>query len=113
MSIESFVAVLNRIAPWSVGQITHGDRQLSIAPDLDDSRFLAWLVPPPLTPLDVGIAETFRRFESLRTWGKLGPAGGLLLNVANARGGGPLAPAGPGRGDNLGPRGPTDQEGRP
>ena len=49
--------------------VTHGDRQLPIAPDLDDSRLQAALGPIPRTPLRDGIAETYRRFVALREQG--------------------------------------------
>ena len=51
--------------------VTHGDRQLPIAADLDDSRLQASLGPIPTTPLREGIAETFRRFTLLRDQGRL------------------------------------------
>ncbi len=71
--IEEFVATLRRVAPESADLVTHGDRQLPIAPDLDDARLDARFRPLPRTPLAEGIAETYRRFVSLREQGRLDP----------------------------------------
>ena len=49
MPIESFVATLREVAPRAAELVTHGDRQLPIAPDLDDSRLDARLGPIPRT----------------------------------------------------------------
>lgn len=69
--IEEFVATLRDVAPESARLVSHGDRQLPIAPDLDDSRLEAKLGPIPRTPLRVGIAETFSRFSKLQAEGRL------------------------------------------
>jgi nucleoside-diphosphate-sugar epimerase len=69
--IEAFVADLVRVAPEAAELVTHGDRQLPIAPDLDDSRLSARLGPLPRTSLDDGIRETHRRFVALRESGRL------------------------------------------
>jgi nucleoside-diphosphate-sugar epimerase len=69
--IETFVATLCEKAPEAAGLISYGDRQLPIAPDLDDSRLEARLGPLPRTPLAEGIAETYRRFCALRDQGRL------------------------------------------
>ncbi len=71
--IEEFVATLRQVATESAGLVTHGDRQLPIAPDLDDARLDARFAPLPRTPLAEGIAETYRRFVSLRERGRLDP----------------------------------------
>jgi nucleoside-diphosphate-sugar epimerase len=47
------------------------DRQLPIAPDLDDARLEAAFGPLRRTPLLEGVAETFRRFSELHAAGKL------------------------------------------
>lgn len=70
-TIESFVETLCEVVPAARGSVTHGDRQLPIAADLDDSRLQAALGPIPTTPLKEGIAETFRRFRALREQGRL------------------------------------------
>jgi nucleoside-diphosphate-sugar epimerase len=69
--IEEFVATLSAVVPESAGLVTHGDRQLPIAPDLDDSRLEARFGPVPRTSLAAGIGETFRRFAALRAEGRL------------------------------------------
>jgi nucleoside-diphosphate-sugar epimerase len=69
--IELFVSTLREVAPESASLVTHGDRQLPIAPDLDDSRLDARLGPIPRTSLRDGIAETYRRFAALKSQGRL------------------------------------------
>jgi nucleoside-diphosphate-sugar epimerase len=70
--IEAFVAALDEVVPAQVrGLVTHGDRSLPIAPDLDASRLETKLGPLPRTPLREGIAETYRRFAALRDEGRL------------------------------------------
>lgn len=69
--IEHFVATLREVAPRSAELVTHGDRQLTIAPDLDDSRLEKAFGPLPRTALRDGIAETFRRFTLLEKEGRL------------------------------------------
>ncbi len=72
--IEAFVDALCGVAPVARKLVTHGDRQLPIAPELDDSRLVNRLGPIPRTPLAEGIAETFRRFVELRDQGRLDDA---------------------------------------
>ena len=67
--IEAFVSALVAAVPEARALITHGDRQLPIAPDLDDHRLQSRLGPIPRTPLPEGIAETYRRFVALRDRG--------------------------------------------
>ncbi len=69
--IEAFVGALADVAPESRSLVTHGDRQLPIAADLDDSRLESRLGPIPRTPLREGIAETYHRFVALRDQGRL------------------------------------------
>jgi nucleoside-diphosphate-sugar epimerase len=69
--IERFVAALRAAVPESAGLVTHGNRQLPIAPDLDDARLQARLGPLPRTSLEAGIRETYRRFVALRAQGRL------------------------------------------
>ena len=70
-SIEEFVAALRAAAPEAERLVTHGTRQLPIAPDLDDSRLEAAFGPLPRTSLEEGVAETYRRFVALREAGRL------------------------------------------
>jgi nucleoside-diphosphate-sugar epimerase len=69
--IEQFVATLCDVAPSAHQLISHGDRQLPIAPDLDDTRLQARLGPLANTPLAEGVRETYRRFVALREQGRL------------------------------------------
>jgi nucleoside-diphosphate-sugar epimerase len=69
--IERFVAALCEVVPDARPLLSHGDRQLPIAPSLDDSRLESALGPIPRTSLRDGIAETFRRFTILRDRGEL------------------------------------------
>ena len=69
--IETFVSLLREVAPGSAELISHGVRQLPIAFDLDDVRLDAQFGPIPHTPLRDGIAETYRRFVSLKAEGRL------------------------------------------
>ena len=62
---------LCEVAPEARSLVTHGDRQLPIAADLDDSRLESRLGPIPRTPLREGIADTFHRFVELRDQGRL------------------------------------------
>ena len=70
-TIERFVATLEAAVPQARGLVTHGDRQLPIAPDLDDSRLASAFGPLPRTPLERGIAETHARFVALQKAGRL------------------------------------------
>jgi nucleoside-diphosphate-sugar epimerase len=70
-SIETFVSTLRDVAPESATLVTHGDRQLPIAPDLDDKRLESAFGPLPRTPLRDGIRDTYERFVSLRKEGRL------------------------------------------
>jgi len=70
-SIETFVETLFEVVPAARALVSHGDRQLPIAPSLDDSRLQAALGLPPRTPLRQGIAETFERFTELKRQGRL------------------------------------------
>ena len=70
--IETFVDALFNVVPAARSLVTHGDRQLPIAPDLDDSRLRSHLGPiSARTGLADGIAETYRRFDELRLQGRL------------------------------------------
>lgn len=69
--IEAFVETLVQVVPAAATLVSHGDRQLPIAPSLDDSRLQAALGPIPRTSLRQGIAETYERFAALRREGRL------------------------------------------
>jgi nucleoside-diphosphate-sugar epimerase len=70
-TIDGFVETLCEVVPGARRLITHGDRQLPIAPDLDDSRLQSQLGPIPRTSLRDGIAETYARFVELDKHGRL------------------------------------------
>jgi len=67
--METFVSTLRDVT--GTDRVTFGDRQLPIAPDLDDSRLEAQFGPLPRTTLSDGIAATYRRFTELQAIGKL------------------------------------------
>ncbi len=69
--IESFVRTLCELVPAAASLVSHGDRQLPIAADLDGSRLETRLGPIRRTPLRDGIAETYRRFVELKERGRL------------------------------------------
>ncbi len=67
--METFVATLREVS--GVDRVTFGDRQLPIAPDLDDTRLEAAFGPLPRTSLSSGVGETYRRFDDLRAHARL------------------------------------------
>ena len=69
--IERFVSAICDVVPEARPLLSHGQRQLPIAPSLDDSRLEATLGPIPRTSLRDGITETFHRFVALRDRGEL------------------------------------------
>ncbi len=69
--IETFVTTLVEVVPEARSLVTHGERQLPIAPSLDDSRLQAGLGPLPRTPLREGVKMTYEQFVSLRKRGRL------------------------------------------
>jgi nucleoside-diphosphate-sugar epimerase len=69
--IEAFVSAVCETVPEARSLVTHGDRQLPIAPNLDDERLQSRLGPIRRTSLRAGIAETYRRFVQLRDRGRL------------------------------------------
>jgi nucleoside-diphosphate-sugar epimerase len=69
--IERFVTAFGEAVPEARALVTHGDRQLPIAPELDDQRLQERLGPIPRTSLQAGILETYRRFVTLRDQGRL------------------------------------------
>jgi nucleoside-diphosphate-sugar epimerase len=69
--ISAFVAALEEAIPEARGLVTHGDRQLPIAPNLDDSRLMSRFGPLPKTSLVDGIRWTSERFRLLESEGRL------------------------------------------
>jgi nucleoside-diphosphate-sugar epimerase len=71
LPIQTFVATLRSVAPGAATLVEHGDRQLPIAHDLDDTRLQARLGPLPKTTLEDGIRDTYVRFRALWAEGRL------------------------------------------
>jgi nucleoside-diphosphate-sugar epimerase len=69
--IETFVQTLRQIDPVNGARIDHGERQLPIAPNLDDTRLEKAFGPLPRTDLETGIRETHERFAQLQKEGRL------------------------------------------
>jgi len=69
--IADFVAALETALPEAKGLVTHGTRQLPIAPNLDDSRLLSAFGPLQRTPLVEGIRWSAERFRMLHQAGRL------------------------------------------
>jgi len=71
VDIQKFHAALCKVAPEAKQLVTHGDRQLTIAYDLDDAALQADLGPFPVTPLEDGIRQTLELFRKLEKEGRL------------------------------------------
>jgi nucleoside-diphosphate-sugar epimerase len=69
--IEVFHKALCAVEPSARELVTHGDRQLTIAYDLDDAALLRDIGPLPKTPLEVGIRQTLDLFRKLAKEGRL------------------------------------------
>jgi nucleoside-diphosphate-sugar epimerase len=69
--IEVFHKALSAVEPAARELVTHGDRQLAIAYDLDDTALLRDIGPLPKTPLEVGIRQTLEMFRKLAKEGRL------------------------------------------
>jgi nucleoside-diphosphate-sugar epimerase len=74
IDLPAFHGVLCQVDPVAARRITHGDRQLAIAYDLDDSRLQRDLGPLPATPLAQGVARTLEHFRRLHAEGRLDTA---------------------------------------
>ncbi len=70
--LPAFLAALQEADPKAAQQISHGDKQLPIAYDLDDSRLQHDLGPMSVTPLAEGVRRTLGHFKSLQRQGRLG-----------------------------------------
>ena len=71
VTVEKFIAELERLRPAARGLITAAGAPISIAFDLDDSALARDLKQVPRTPLDQGIAETIEIFERLKRENRL------------------------------------------
>jgi nucleoside-diphosphate-sugar epimerase len=65
VDIQSFHKALCNVEPAARGLVTHGDRQLAIAYDLDDAALLRDIGPLPKTRLEDGIRQTLELFRRL------------------------------------------------
>jgi nucleoside-diphosphate-sugar epimerase len=74
VDLPSFHQALCTVEPGARDLITHGERQIAIAYDLDDSALQRDLGPMPCTPLEDGIRETLGAFRKLKTEGRLDTA---------------------------------------
>lgn len=62
------------VEPTAERLITHGERQIAIAYDLDDAALQRDLGPMPRTPLEEGIRRTLGMFRELQAQGRLDAA---------------------------------------
>ena len=81
VDLPTFHRALCKVAPEAESLVTHGDRQIAIAYDVDDSALQRDLGPMPVTPLEDGIRRTLDHFRRLQREGKLDTAD---LDVAPA-----------------------------
>jgi hypothetical protein len=59
------------VDPAAAKLITHGDKQIPIAYDLDDSSLQRDLGPMAMTGLEEGIRQTLEQFRKLNAEGRL------------------------------------------
>lgn len=71
IDLPAFHRALCEIEPEAARLITHGNRQIGIAYNLDDSALQRDLGPMPLTPLAEGIRQTLQHFRQLHAEGRL------------------------------------------
>ncbi|MCI0378733.1 MAG: NAD(P)-dependent oxidoreductase [Gemmataceae bacterium] len=74
VDLPTFHRTLCDIEPQAARLVTHGDSQLQLAYDLDDSALERDLGPMPRTALDVGVRNTLEHFRRLRAEGRLDTA---------------------------------------
>jgi nucleoside-diphosphate-sugar epimerase len=71
VDLPAFHRALCEADPAASKLITHGDKQIAIAYDLDDAALQRDLGPMPLTPLVEGIRRTLEHFRRLRAEGRI------------------------------------------
>jgi nucleoside-diphosphate-sugar epimerase len=71
VDIQTFHKALCNVEPAARELVTHGDRQLAIAYDLDDAALSRDIGPLPKTPLEDGIRQTLELFRQLAKDGRL------------------------------------------
>ncbi|GIW81645.1 MAG: nucleoside-diphosphate sugar epimerase [Gemmatales bacterium] len=74
IDLPGFCKALAAVDPRAASLITHGDTQIPIAYDLDDSALQNDVGPLPKTPLEDGIRQTLELFRKLKEEGKLDTA---------------------------------------
>jgi nucleoside-diphosphate-sugar epimerase len=74
VDLPAFQRALCRVELQAAELITHGDRQIAIAYDLDDGALQRDLGPMPRTPLAEGIRQTLELFRRLHAEGRLDTA---------------------------------------
>lgn len=73
-TVAEFWRELCEIEPTAAQLISFGDRQLGIAPNLDDRELQRDFGPLPATPINVGIRATLERFRERASQGRLDTA---------------------------------------
>jgi nucleoside-diphosphate-sugar epimerase len=71
VDLPTFHQALVAVEPAAARLITFGDRQITIAYDLDDADLQRELGPMPMTPLEEGIRQTLTLFRRLHAEGRL------------------------------------------
>jgi nucleoside-diphosphate-sugar epimerase len=71
VDLPAFHRALCTVDPTAAKRITHGERQIAIAYDLDDSALQRDVGPLPKTPLVEGIRRTLTQFKQLQAEGRL------------------------------------------
>jgi len=74
VDLPTFHRALCDVEPAAATLITHGERQIAIAYDLDDRALQRDLGPMPRTPLADGIRQTLEQFRKLNREGRLDTA---------------------------------------
>jgi nucleoside-diphosphate-sugar epimerase len=74
VDLKTFHQTLCQVEPAAAQLISHGDRQIAIAFDLDDSALQRDLGPMPRTALVEGIRQTLELFRRLNAEGRLDTA---------------------------------------
>jgi len=74
VDLPTFHRALCEVEPAAATLVTFGERQISIAYDLDDSALQRDLGPMPCTPLVDGIRQTLKQFRKLQSEGRLDTA---------------------------------------
>ncbi len=74
VTVEEIIEAIDAAVPGARELITHGDRQIPIAPSLDDRGLRSLLGDVPHTPLREGVACTAERFRRLLAEGRLDSA---------------------------------------